>query len=126
KFAYKCTGVADGASESGGTVRLADGESIVIQGLPIGSTYKVVEHEADKDDYITTVIGDTGSFKVDDFEKSAQFTNTNNRALESDEDIPKTGDTSNNTWLAVFVTSIILLLGLVTADFYLRRQRNTQ
>lgn len=126
KFAYKGTGVADGAIESGGTVRLADGESIVIQGLPIGSTYKVVEHEADKDDYITTVIGDTGSFKVDDFEKSAQFTNTNNRALESDEDIPKTGDTSNNTWLAVFVTSIILLLGLVTADFYLRRQRNTQ
>ncbi|NLB28237.1 MAG: hypothetical protein GX819_04750, partial [Clostridiaceae bacterium] len=126
KFAYKGTGVADGEIASGGTVKLADGESIVIHGLPLDSTYKVVELEADEDDYITTVIGDTGTFKVDDFEKSAQFTNTNNRALESDEDIPKTGDPSNTTWLAVFVTSIILLLSLVTADFYLRRKRNTR
>ncbi len=126
KFAYKGTGVADGEIASGGTVKLADGESILIRGLPLDSTYKVVELEADEDDYITTVIGDTGTFKVDDFEKSAQFTNTNNRALESDEDIPKTGDPSNTTWLAVFVTSIILLLSLVTADFYLRRKRNTR
>lgn len=123
KFAYKGTGVADGEIASGGTVKLADGESIVIQGLPLDSTYKVVELEADEDDYITTVIGDTGIFKVDDFEKSAQFTNTNNRVLESDEDIPKTGDPSNATWLAVFVTSLALLIILMGADTYMRRKR---
>ena len=81
RFAYKGTGVGDGEIASGGTVKLADGESVVIKGLPIGSTYKVVELEADEDDYITTAVGDTGTFKVDDFEKTAQFTNTNNSAF---------------------------------------------
>ncbi len=129
RFAYKGTGVGDGEIASGGTVKLADGESVVIKGLPIGSTYKVVELEADEDDYITTAVGDTGTFKVDDFEKTAQFTNTNNSALEGDEtekDIPKTGDDISYTWLAVFVTSLVLLIALKSADSYLRRKRSTR
>ena len=137
KFAYKGTGVADGEIASGGTVKLADGESIVIQGLPLGSTYEVVELEADEDDYITTAIGDTGKFTLEKFEQSSQFTNTRNVDLEGegdekdkdkdkDNEIPKTGDTTNYVWLAIFIASLTLLILLKGADTYLKRRRSTR
>lgn len=137
KFAYKGTGVADGEIASGGTVKLADGESIVIQGLPLGSTYEVLELEADEDDYITTAIGDTGKFTLEKFEQSSQFTNTRNVDLEGegdekdkdkdkDNEIPKTGDTTNYVWLAIFIASLTLLILLKGADTYLKRRRSTR
>lgn len=134
KFPYKGTGVADGEISSGGTVKLADGESVTIGGLPLGTSYKVVEIEADQDDYITTAIGNSGKFSEKALELSAQFTNTNNRDLMGDDEekdkdkdeIPKTGDSISYTWLVVFAGSLILLIVLKGADSYLKRRRNTQ
>ncbi|NLB50925.1 MAG: hypothetical protein GX809_05025 [Clostridiaceae bacterium] len=138
KFLYEGLGVDDGVISSGDTLTLGHDQSVVIKGLPLGSNYRVVELEADQDDYITTAIGDTGKFTLEEFEQSVQFTNTRNSALEGDEDgkdkdkdkdkdeIPKTGDTTNYVWLAVFVASLILLILLKGADTYMKRRRSTR
>ncbi len=57
---YPYTGKGSGTVRSGDTVTLKDGESVVISGLPAGTTYTVTEVEANRDGYTTTASGNQG------------------------------------------------------------------
>ena len=122
-FNFTGVGVPDGIITSGDKIQLAHGQEIIITGLPLGTLYQVVELEADEDDYETSATGDSGTFTADDFRKYANFVNTNNTLTEGDEDIPKTGDTGNQGMLAVFISSLTLLIALISGDIYLRYRR---
>lgn len=78
-YAYTGYGVSDGTIASGGTVSLADGQSITIAELPEGITYKVEEADYSSDGYIMTSTGDgeTGAIEADKT-KSVAFKNTRN------------------------------------------------
>mgnify|MGYP002623041621 CR=1 FL=1 len=71
KFSY--TGDKTGEIESGGTISLADGESVTIEGLPEGAYYEVTEAAAAG--YTTTKTGNIGTIVKDDIVEAA-FTNT--------------------------------------------------
>ena len=73
---YSYTGSKEGTIKSGEEVRLKDGESITISGLPIGTKYTVVEAEANKDGYTTTSKGESG--EISEKEQKAEFTNSKN------------------------------------------------
>lgn len=62
----------DGSSK--GTIKLKSGETAVIKGLPENTTYKVVEKEANEDDYITT--DNKTSEGLLDVNKKVEFVNT--------------------------------------------------
>ncbi|MBR4024461.1 MAG: Cna B-type domain-containing protein, partial [Firmicutes bacterium] len=77
--------VSDGTISSGGTFKLKDGQYIIVEGLPAGTTYTVTETE--EDGYTTTVDGTetleaTGTVIVDNPTTdpvemaSSEFTNT--------------------------------------------------
>ena len=55
---YHCTGSFEGEISNGDEIKLKDGESITIEGLPIGTEYKVIEVRNGA--YITTVSVDGG------------------------------------------------------------------
>ncbi len=57
---YRYDGARSGMISDGGKVMLGHGESITIYGLPANARYHVVEQEANKDSYVTTVTGDNG------------------------------------------------------------------
>lgn len=57
---YRYDGARSGMISDGGKVVLGHGESITIYGLPANARYHVVEQEANKDSYVTTVTGDNG------------------------------------------------------------------
>ena len=57
---YRYDGARSGMISDGGKVVLGHGESITIYGLPANARYHVVEQEANKDSYVTTVTGDKG------------------------------------------------------------------
>ena len=56
------------------TFTLRDGETILAENLPDGTTYTVIEAEANQDGYSTTAVGDTGTITADTV-ASAIFTN---------------------------------------------------
>ena len=68
-------GAANGTIQSGGTITLSHGQSVTIQGLPIGATYTVVEADYSADGYTTTYTGATGTILEQEI-ATAAFTNT--------------------------------------------------
>ena len=70
---YSYTGNKTGTITSGGTVTLAGGQNITIEGLPEGATYEVTETAMPG--YKTTKTGDTGTI-VKNETAEAKFTNT--------------------------------------------------
>ena len=73
---YRYTGSKEGTIKSGGEIKLKDGESVTISGLPIGTKYTVAEAEANKDGYKTTSKGESG--EISEKEQKAEFTNSKN------------------------------------------------
>ena len=73
---YRYTGSKKGTIKSGGEIKLKDGESVTISGLPIGTKYTVAEAEANKDGYTTTSKGESG--EISEKEQKAEFTNSKN------------------------------------------------
>ena len=75
-YSYTGTGGADsGTIQSGGTVLLAHGESITINGLPKGTKYNVVEDDYSAEGYTTVPNGASGEI-VTEGTGSANFVNT--------------------------------------------------
>lgn len=72
-FAYTGTGVEGGTIRSGDQIRLAHGQSILIAGLPAGTTYTVTEEELQ--DYTAMVTGNSGTIQ-EDMITTAAFVNT--------------------------------------------------
>ena len=58
---YNYTGSKTGTITSGDTVTLKHSESITINDLPVNTTYKVTEVEANTDGYVTNMTNDTGT-----------------------------------------------------------------
>ena len=112
-FSY--SGSKSGMISSGQKILLGHGEYIKISGLPVGTTYEVIEEEANRDGYYTTSTGATGTISQDG-DRTAEFTNTRGGS-------PKTGDDASNG-KAVFgvIAFSLLLAGGLGLDFYLRRK----
>lgn len=72
---YPFTGSKTGGVKSGETITLRDGQSVTIQGLPIGASYTVVEQEANQDGYRTTTTGTVGNDLTADSTPEALFEN---------------------------------------------------
>ena len=68
-------GAADGTIKSGDTIYLAHGQSIVINDLPKGATYTVVEADYSADGYELVYTGANGTIDPD-LAQVARFTNT--------------------------------------------------
>ena len=60
---------------SGGTLTLKGGEDILVNGIPHGVTYSVVEDEANQNGYATTATGDSGTV-ISGTQSEAVFTNS--------------------------------------------------
>ena len=103
---YNYTGSKTGVIENGQTISLKDGEYIVINGLPVGTTYWVVETEANQNGYVTSSENTSG--EITEAGEFASFINTKGS-------VPKTGD--NNSLLlgevGLLGFSLILLLLIV-------------
>ena len=76
KGEYRYAGSKEGTIKSEGEIKLKDGESVTISGLPIGTKYTVAEAEANKDGYTTTSKGESG--EISEKEQKAEFTNSKN------------------------------------------------
>lgn len=77
-YAYTIGG-EKGTLGSGATFPLKHGQSIVIDGLPVGATYEV--REKPTDGYTATAEGDTGAITKENPNAVATFTNTYSAAL---------------------------------------------
>lgn len=77
-YAYTI-GEKKGTLGSGATFSLKHGQSIVIDGLPVGATYEV--REKPTDGYTATAEGDTGAITKENPNAAATFTNTYSAAL---------------------------------------------
>ncbi len=75
---YPYTGKGSGMVSSGSSFTLKSGESILISGLPAGTTYTVTETEANRDGYTTTATGNQGVIVAN---KTAEASFVNNRTV---------------------------------------------
>ena len=76
KFDYTGTGGASGGTiQSGDTVTLSDGQSIMITGIPADTHYTVTESDYAAEGYTTTSTSDSGTIGEGAF-RTASFTNT--------------------------------------------------
>jgi hypothetical protein len=144
--AYPYTGAAIGTISSGGTISLANGESITITGLPIGIQYTVTEEDYSESGYTSTSTGAEGTISADDLQ-TALFTNTLSSApdkpgtpgdpddniddgdideeFEDDdkEGMPQTGDDQSNDIAKIgLIFFSIALMALTAADFTMRKK----
>jgi hypothetical protein len=150
--AYPYTGAAIGTISSGGTISLANGESITITGLPIGIQYTVTEEDYSEAGYTSTITGAEGTISADDLQ-TALFTNTLSSApgkpdtpsdpdspsnpddniddgdideeFEDDdkEGMPQTGDDQSNDIAKIgLIFFSIALMALTAADFTMRKK----
>ncbi len=85
---YNYSGDKEGSITSGSTVTLKHDESIIINDLPVGTTYKVTEIEANTDGYATTMTGDTGTITKGN--QTASFVNTRSEIPSGSLTISKT------------------------------------
>lgn len=74
-YFYVGNGVPDGTIQSGGTVSLADGQSVTITGLPKELSYTVTEADYSAEGYTKQSTGETGVIAADGTQTAA-FTNT--------------------------------------------------
>ncbi len=120
---FSCTGTVTGPggnsvpadtitfTEGKATVSLKDGQSITINGLPAGATYTVVEKEANKDGYRTTVENGSGTIKADSTEQAeVKFTNTRYSVI-----LPETGGPGSVPLLLFSLFSCVI--GIITILF---------
>ena len=77
-YAYTI-GEEKGELSSGETFQLKHGQSIIIEGLPVGTTYEVLEKPTDG--YAASAEGDTGAITKENPNAVATFTNTYSAAL---------------------------------------------
>ena len=73
---YNYTGDKTGTITSGNTITLKHGESITINNLPLKTTYKITEIEANTDGYTTEVTNGSGT--INSGNQTAEFVNTKN------------------------------------------------
>lgn len=112
---YPYSGSKTGTIQSGQTITLKHGEYIIIEALPVGITYRVTEKEADRNGYVTSSTGATGS--ITEQGQAAVFVN-------SKSSVPKTGDDSTGAIGRIgLMVSVSLLLVLVGLDFALRAKK---
>ena len=76
-YPYIKSGEENGTIQSGESFTLSDGQNIVISNLPVGCKYTVEEVDANKNGYMTTSAGASGSITKDQV-STAAFTNTYN------------------------------------------------
>jgi len=124
KFPFKVEFSADGSYEykitnsntravttikSGDTIELAHGETVVIYGLPVGTTYKVTE--TNTHGYKMTSTGDSGTISAEG--SKAAFINEKNKASGGDSNVPDTGDYGTSETVALYVMQIAMMAMLV-------------
>ncbi|MBZ4665145.1 DUF5979 domain-containing protein [Mahella sp.] len=148
--AYPYTGSSAGTLRSGGSILLADGESITITGLPEGAQYTVTEADYTKEGYTSSSTGASGIIHADALQ-TASFTNKRNSvpvkpgtpenpsdntddggapqgpADTGENGMPDTGDNQTGR-LAMFglLCFSVALVVLSFADFTLRRKYSRQ
>lgn len=93
-YAYQGHGVADGVIASGGTISLADGQSITIYGITAGTLYSVVEKDYTQQHYSQSSTGSIGAI-VADASLSAAFVNTRLGDLELSKSVTGKGAEQN-------------------------------
>ncbi len=116
---YSYSGSRSGMLSSGQRILLGHDEYIEIVGLPVGTTYEVVEEEANRDGYRTTSTGAVGTISRSG--KTAEFTNTRGGTN------PNTGDDASTGSAAFGVIAFSLLLtGLFVLERRLNRSNKTR
>ena len=96
---YSYTGSSAGTIKSGDKFELAHGESITVQGLPVGTGYTVTEADYGREGYTSSSSGAAG--KIVEGTVTAAFTNSRTSAGG-----PKTGDGSGYPiWLVILAVS---------------------
>lgn len=105
---YSYSGSKKGTIKSGDEIRLAHGESVTINDLPYGTTYKVTEKEANQDGYKTKVGESSGKING---AKIATFVNTKSQT-------PKTGDNSQ-----IIIPVMILFISALSIRVILRKEQ---
>ncbi len=135
KFNYH--GSKNGTISNGGRLTLAHNEYIVISGLPMGTVYKVIEEDANRNGYNTTSSGTQGIIST--YEVVAKFVNTKNTyssdvmgdaswlAVSGEGEFPKTGDNNiyNVAAISLAAFSLLLTIFAITA-FCLNRKNKKQ
>jgi ribosomal protein L2 len=112
---YQYSGSKTGTIKGGQMITLKHGEYIVIEGLPVGTTYQVTEKEANKNGYSTSSTGASG--KITESGQTSAFINTKSS-------VPKTGDDNLSTiWKIGLSISALMLLVLIRLDFIFRNKR---
>lgn len=112
---YPYSGSKTGTIQSGQTVTLKHGEYIIIENLPVGTTYLVTEQEANQGGYVTNSTGASGV--IVEQGQTAAFVNSRSS-------VPKTGDDDTGVIGKIgLIVSISLLLVLIGADYVLRTKR---
>jgi hypothetical protein len=106
-YAYTGNGVPDGMIKSKDSIALAHGQSITIEGLPVGATYTVVEADYTGDGYTMSSTGAMGSIEAN-MTQTAAFTNTKNATLAGALTISKTvtGDLGDKEQAFTFVVNL--------------------
>ena len=74
-YSYIGNGVPNGQITSGGAIKLAHGQSITVVGLPMNTTYQVVEDDYSFDGYSSSSVNASGTIEVGTAQVAA-FTNT--------------------------------------------------
>jgi len=114
---YRYSGSKTGAIQSGQAITLKHGEYIIIEGLPVGTAYRVTEKEANQGGYITSSTGTSGT--ITERGQTAAFVNAKIS-------VPKTGDTIGTIGRLALTVSVPLLLALIGLNFALRAKRRGQ
>lgn len=103
--AYEHSGGETGFYNPGDIIHLKHGETITLDTIPVGLSYKVTEKEADTEGYETVSTGETGNIRRT---TQAICEYTNHKTVVTDE-VVQTGD----TYIAYFAGGIFIVAFLV-------------
>lgn len=106
-YPYTGVGLSGGTIKSGDTISLAHGQSIIITGLPAGTSYSVTEADYTDAGYSVKATNASGNI-VGHSVVTAHFTNTKEaEMIGSDQSKPATGDdTATALWLSIAFVSL--------------------
>lgn len=125
-FQYKGNGVPDGQIKSGDKIDLAHGQSIVIEGILEGTSYKIEEQDYTSEGYTVTVSGEKGSISGDNVSK-VHFVNTKSMPSDQLGGNDQTGNnakTGDNTSILLYCVLFILAGVGVVSVVYMKRRKN--
>jgi len=108
--------------KSGDTIELAHGETVIIYGLPVGTTYKVTE--TNTHGYKMTSTGDSGTVSAEG--SKAAFINEKNKSSGGDTNVPDTGDYGTGETVALYVMQIAMLAMLMCVYSMKKLRRNKE